>query len=110
MEKDKSKFGQKEGDSNYENPYNAETIVVPGHAITADMKESKWDFILNHQQTVFACTSKQQKLLIVENYQCQGLIVVVTGDSINNSPAIKKVNIGIAMGIMRSDMSKNAAT
>uniref|UniRef100_A0A7S0ZHS1 Cation-transporting P-type ATPase N-terminal domain-containing protein n=1 Tax=Timspurckia oligopyrenoides TaxID=708627 RepID=A0A7S0ZHS1_9RHOD len=86
----------------------AKAVVVPGWELK-DFEEDDWNRVLAHEQIVFARTSPQQKLIIVENCQRLGKIVAVTGDGVNDSPALKKANIGVAMGIAGSDVSKEAA-
>ncbi|WAR04160.1 AT1A-like protein [Mya arenaria] len=87
----------------------AKACVVHGSDLK-NMTPFQIDEILNnHAEIVFARTSPQQKLIIVEGCQRQGQIVAVTGDGVNDSPALKKADIGVAMGIAGSDVSKQAA-
>ena len=83
--------------------------VVSGSELSV-YSENDWKaLILSKRELVFARISPQQKVEIVENLQKMKEVVIVTGDGVNDAIALKKADIGVAMGRGGTDVAKEAA-
>jgi len=92
----------------------ARQMMISGsdRAVTSTELEAMDEVALSRSardNDVFARTSPEHKLRLVEALQAHGQVVAMTGDGVNDAPALKRADIGVAMGIKGSEAAKEAA-
>lgn len=83
--------------------------VITGIELT-EMNDDELKESLREKEVIFARVSPEHKMRIVDTLQNMREIVAVTGDGVNDAPALKKAHIGIAMGLRGTDVAREAAT
>jgi sodium/potassium-transporting ATPase subunit alpha len=85
-------------------------LVLTGAQLAALTEDSEWDAVMAKKELVFARTSPAQKLRLVKEYQARNHVVAMTGDGVNDSPALKRADVGVAMGSPdASEVAREAA-
>ena len=84
--------------------------VVTGEQLDA-MSEEQLDALLRDgEELIFARSTPEAKLRITDALQAEGQVVAMTGDGVNDAPALRRADIGVAMGLTGTDVAREAST
>ena len=83
--------------------------VVQGDELSAMTDDALQQLLRDAPEILFARIAPAQKLRVVQALQANGDIVTVTGDGVNDAPALKNADMGVAMGVMGTDVAKEAS-
>ncbi|OOQ83154.1 putative Na/K ATPase alpha 1 subunit [Penicillium brasilianum] len=78
-------------------PHSRHSLLLEGTSLSS-LTQDEWSTVCGYDEIVFARTSPEQKLRIVSELQAKGNYVAVTGDGVNDAPALRAANVGVAIG------------
>ncbi|MDH4284986.1 MAG: HAD-IC family P-type ATPase, partial [Gallionellaceae bacterium] len=88
--------------------YTGDGQVIVGEQLQG-MSEQELSALLDKRELIFARTTSIQKLQVVKALQAKGEVVTVTGDGVNDAPALKHADMGVAMGVSGTEVAREAA-
>ncbi|KAJ5554315.1 hypothetical protein N7513_004274 [Penicillium frequentans] len=97
----------RDGFSSDKSPPSRRSLLLEGSSLSS-LNQEEWSTVCDYEEIVFARTSPEQKLRIVSELQAKGNFVAVTGDGVNDAPALRAADVGVAIG-SGSDVAIEAA-
>ena len=99
--------GSSEKTSEKPSPSTGQSLLLEGRSMS-QLTEDDWNLICQYEEIVFARTTPEQKLRIVEEFRRRDNVVAVTGDGVNDAPALRAADVGVAV-VTGSDVAIEAA-